>query len=83
MAPHCIIRRIRRSKELTQDELARRSGLERSRLCRAERGYATLTENELRRLAETLEVDASQLMRATSGHGPAEDLVLPPAVGGS
>lgn len=55
------IRKIRRSKELSQDELSRRSGVERSKLCRAERGYRTLTREELKHIARALRVDVEQL----------------------
>jgi transcriptional regulator with XRE-family HTH domain len=71
-----IIRKIRRAKDFSQDKLARLAGIERSRLCRAERGYATLTENELRLMAEALEVDVTQLIQIMSGSIPAEDLAL-------
>jgi transcriptional regulator with XRE-family HTH domain len=46
---------------LSLDELARRSGNERSRLSRAERGYLHLREDELVRIAEQLGVTSEQI----------------------
>jgi transcriptional regulator with XRE-family HTH domain len=57
--------RLRRTRELTQDELARRTGIERSKLSRAERGYSSLHPEELRRLARVLRVKVVDLNSET------------------
>jgi len=59
------IRVLRRSQELSQDELAFRSGIERTRLCRAERGYLVLTVEELVRVAKALHVEVERLLATT------------------
>jgi len=48
------LRDTRTNKRITIDELARQSGIERSRLSRAERGYTKLKPEELKRLAALL-----------------------------
>lgn len=55
------LRDIRKAKGLTLDELARRAKSERSKLSRAERGYAKLREDELRRVARALGISVKQL----------------------
>lgn len=56
------LRIIREKLGFTLDELGRRAKIERSRLSRAERGYVTLTELELQRLAEELGILPDELL---------------------
>lgn len=51
-----VLRAFRSARGLTLDELGKRAKIERSRLSRAERGYATLSKDDLRRLAHVLRV---------------------------
>ena len=50
-----LIRICRRHLGLTLDEVAQRSGTERSKLSRAERGFVRLREDELERLVDVFE----------------------------
>ena len=53
--------RVRRTElRLSMDELGRRSGIERSRLSRAERGYVKLSADEIARLQDILELDGAK-----------------------
>jgi transcriptional regulator with XRE-family HTH domain len=51
-----ILRDRRRSLGLSLDELARRTAIERSKLCRVERCYARLRPDEAERLAAELQL---------------------------
>ncbi len=48
------VRRRRKERHLSLDELGHRTEIERTRLCRFELGYTALHEDELRRLAKAL-----------------------------
>lgn len=56
------LRSIRQQMKLSIDEIARRSGVERSRISRAERGYVALQAEEIRRLAAVVSVEPSVLV---------------------
>jgi hypothetical protein len=83
MAELCIIRRIPRTNTATQDELVRPPCLGCGRSSGQSGATPPISSVDLRHSAAAPEVDATQLMGATSGYGPAEDLILPPTVGGS
>ena len=55
------IRERRIHLDLSLDELGLRCGIERSRLSRGERGYVTLDNEELGRIAKELGVSARRL----------------------
>lgn len=55
------LRDVRKARHLSLDELALRSGSERSKLSRAERGYAKFNSDELKRLADVLRVPVKAL----------------------
>lgn len=57
-----LIRICRRHLGLTLDELARRSGTERSKLSRAERGFVRLRADELERLVNALDEVPAELI---------------------
>lgn len=48
------LRQVRLQQKLSLDELGHRARVERTKLGRAERGYARLTSDELRRVARVL-----------------------------
>lgn len=50
------LRLLRKAQGFTLDELARRANSERTRLSRYERGYARLSQGELKRVARVLRV---------------------------
>jgi len=54
---------------LSLDELGRRAGVERSRLSRAERGYARLSEIELERIALVLDLPVEHLVESSGDPG--------------
>lgn len=71
-----ILRSRRRELGLSLDELGRRTGIERSRLSRAEREYVPLNHEELKRLALHLRLEVEQLVAVTTpgdnqGNSPA------------
>lgn len=55
------LRHFRLARALSQDELARRAKVERSRLSRAERGYVELHREERCRLARALGIKLADL----------------------
>ncbi|GMV15906.1 MAG: hypothetical protein AMXMBFR56_41300 [Polyangiaceae bacterium] len=57
----CRARQLRVEQNLTIDEVARRTEVDRSRISRFERGYLRLRLDELRRIAGVLEVTIEQL----------------------
>lgn len=66
------LRKIRREKEVTQAALAQQSGIECSRLCRAEHGYVALTESELYAIAKVLKINADLLILPVQPRRPKE-----------
>jgi transcriptional regulator with XRE-family HTH domain len=76
------LRELRTLSGLTQIEAAKRSGVDRTRLCLAEGGYVTLRPDEEESLRQVLlnqiESRAAQLTDVLS-HRKAEDLGLAPA----
>lgn len=60
------LRQERVRQSLSIDELARRSGIERSVLGRYERGYARLRPEQLRRVARILRVPVRQISEPAS-----------------
>jgi len=57
------IRKLRKSKNLTQVELAERLGTKHPQLVRVEKGEANSTINMLRKIAEELGVSVSDLVK--------------------
>jgi transcriptional regulator with XRE-family HTH domain len=55
------LRTIRQQRSLTLDELGLRARIERSKLSRAERGYALLHRDELGRIARVLKVRVAEI----------------------
>jgi transcriptional regulator with XRE-family HTH domain len=51
-----LLRAFRSARGLTLDELGKRARIERSKISRAERGFAKLSKDELRRLSRVLRV---------------------------
>lgn len=56
-----VLRAFRSARGFTLDELGKRAKIERSKLSRAERGFATLSKDDLRRLARALRVRVADL----------------------
>ncbi len=56
-----VLRAFRSARGLTLDEAGKRARIERSKLSRAERNFARLTKDELRRLARVLRVRVADL----------------------
>ena len=48
-------------KGISLDELGARVGIDQGKLSRAERGYATLTEDEKKRLADALNIAVEEI----------------------
>ena len=57
-----IIRKYRENAQLSQEELAERSGLHRTYISLVERGRRNITVDALNQIAEALEVYPSRLM---------------------
>lgn len=68
------LRQARVTRKLSLDELGLQSGIERSKLGRAERGYAQLRADELEAIAGVLGIDAKNLspMRRVGRKGGAK-----------
>lgn len=60
--PVSTLRRARADRGLSLDELGLRASVERTKLGRAERGYANLTKEELDRISRALGVESSALL---------------------
>jgi transcriptional regulator with XRE-family HTH domain len=60
------IRQIRSKQGLTLDELGRRTNIDRTKLSRAERGYARLTADEMKRIRHALKKTTQRPQTATS-----------------
>jgi transcriptional regulator with XRE-family HTH domain len=58
---HPQLRALRLEKELSQDELAYRTGVAQSRISRAERGFLWLDDEEAVRIAAALGVELNAL----------------------
>lgn len=57
------LKELRRLRALSQDELAEASGVGRATISRIERGETGAHGRTLRRLADTLKVDVSELVK--------------------
>ena len=69
-----FLRKVRRSKGLTQRELARRIGVNFTYLSKVENdtpGFSSLSEETLRKMAEALDADPDEMM-ARSGKIPSD-----------
>lgn len=56
------VRRVRKSRNVSQDQLALKAGIDRSYMGRIERGQVNVTVEKAYRLAEALECDVHDLM---------------------
>lgn len=65
-----VIKALRIERNLSQQELSRRSGMSPAQLCKIERGRNGLTASTLRRLADALEVSVSTLMGESADAEP-------------
>jgi transcriptional regulator with XRE-family HTH domain len=65
------LRRIRRERGWTQEELAHRAGLDRNYVGMLERRENAATVDTLERLAEALGIDATELLRTDDPDGSA------------
>ncbi|MFZ5924924.1 MAG: helix-turn-helix domain-containing protein [Bacillota bacterium] len=75
------IRKLRRMKRLTQEELGELAGLHPSYVGQVERGQRTPSVKTLEAMARALGIDASFLLRTTDGpDSPVEDLLALVAV---
>lgn len=61
------LRRIRHAKKLTQEELADRASLSMRYVGAIERGDVSASVTVLGQIAEALEVDPAELLRASTG----------------
>ena len=61
------LRRTRLARQLSLDELGLRAGIERSKLGRAERGYTSLSPDQLGRIARILQVEPKQIQPPNNG----------------
>lgn len=57
-----LLRKLRRDRELTFDVLSLKTGIDRSKLSRAERGLVSLTPDQKQKLAKFFKVDADALL---------------------
>jgi transcriptional regulator with XRE-family HTH domain len=60
------LRALRVERGLSLDELGHRAGIERSRLSRAERGYARLSDVELEKIASIIGADVEILAETST-----------------
>jgi transcriptional regulator with XRE-family HTH domain len=60
------LRRLRHAKRMTQEELAERAGLSARYVGRIERADVSASVTVLGRIAEALEVEAAELVRAAA-----------------
>ncbi len=80
-SPGSRIRRLRRMKHLTQEQLGELAGLHPSYVGQVERGQRTPSVKTLEAIARALGIDPSFLLRATDGpDSPLEDLLALVAV---
>lgn len=64
------VRRLREERKVSQEEMARRSGIERSYYGRIERGAANLGVEMLVRIAEAMDVDLKELVADVGRKAP-------------
>jgi len=65
------VRRLRRARNLSQEEFAAISGLHRTYVGSVERGERNVTLSTLEALALALQVDVTELLTETESHGQA------------
>ncbi|TDT41361.1 helix-turn-helix protein [Halospina denitrificans] len=56
------VREVRRNREISQDQLALRAGIDRSYMGRIERGQVNITLEKVYRLAEALDCSVRDLL---------------------
>lgn len=71
------LRRIRVAKDISQDELALRAGVERAYVGHIERGTKNPTIKTLEKLAEALACSASDLLMDVQGEGESQLTLAP------
>ena len=57
------IRDVRKAKGITQQELGEKTGIDQASISRMERGQKTIKLNDLKVIAEALEVSLEELVR--------------------
>ncbi len=71
------LRRLRHAKGMTQEELAERAGLSARYVGGIERADVSASVTVLGRIAEALEIDATELVRAAPARGRKKAAVEP------
>jgi transcriptional regulator with XRE-family HTH domain len=68
-----VVRRLRLSKKISQEEFAERSGLHRTYISDIERGVRNIAFSNIIRISEALDISVSKLMQMVERQAHAEE----------